>query len=85
MSSSFSSGDSLTLTSQGNPTHIGFDNSGARYFDGKLDEAAIYDTVLSDSQIAAHYLAAEVVPEPATLAVAMMGLLVLAARRRRRA
>ena len=78
-------GDSLTLTSQGNPTHIGFDNSGARYFDGKLDEAAIYDTVLSDSQIAAHYLAAEVVPEPATLAVAMMGLLVLAARRRRRA
>ena len=79
-------GDNLTLTSQSNPTYIGFDNAtGSRYFDGNLDEAAIYGAVLSDSQIAAHYLAAEVVPEPATLAVAAMGLLVLAARRKRRA
>jgi hypothetical protein len=60
----------------------------ARYFDGKLDEFAIYDSVLSAEQVQAHFDAASnVIPEPSTILLAALGLLGLlgCGRRRRRA
>jgi hypothetical protein len=59
-------------------------------FDGLIDEVAIYDSVLSPAQIAAHYAAASAiaptagVPEPSTLLLAGLGLCGLLMRRRRR-
>jgi len=47
--------------------------------DGLLDEVALYDYALGPDQILAHYQAA--VPEPAALALALLGLLGLAIRR----
>ena len=54
-----------------------------QYFDGTLDEIAIYDYALTSEQIHAHY-AAGVVPEPATTTLVAGGLLALLAQRRRR-
>ena len=61
--------------------------NGARYFDGKMDEFAIYDSVLSADQVQAHFDAASnVIPEPSTILLAALGLLGLlgCGRRRRR-
>jgi len=84
--SSFTLGD---LWTGGNQwllgTHSG-DAAGTgpiQYFDGTLDEIAVYDYALTADQIQAHY-AAGVVPEPATTALMGAGLLALLARRRRR-
>jgi hypothetical protein len=78
-------GESLTLTGSADPTYIGFDDAGTnRYFNGQLDEAAIYGSVLTDSQLAEHYLASEVIPEPATLCVLALGGLAVLRRRRKK-
>lgn len=59
---------------------------GFGYWNGTLDEAAVYGYVLSDAQVAAHFAAGtNPVPEPATLAGAgLAALAVLAVRRRHR-
>lgn len=53
------------------------------YWDGAIDELAIYNTVLSDSQV--QQLAGNVVPEPSTYALMLIGIagLVLISYRRR--
>ena len=57
---------------------IGANSFGIRYTGG-IDEVALYDTVLSQEQIAAHYNA---VPEPASFGLLAIGSVLLAARRR---
>jgi len=52
------------------------------YFQGTIDEVALYDYALSREQIYDHYL--EGVPEPATLSLLGLGLLAIARRRKRR-
>lgn len=64
---------------------IGFrDNrsGGNGEFPGLIDNVGIYDYALSDTQIAAHYAAGIVIPEPSS--VAAVGLLGLLGLRRRR-
>jgi hypothetical protein len=56
-------------------------NSGS-WFQGGIDEAAIYDTALSAEQIKNHYDAATVVPEPGSLTLITLGGLLFARRRR---
>ncbi len=59
--------------------------TGRSTFHGRIDEAAVYDTALSGTQIAAHYQAS-MVPEPGTLALlatGLIGLLAYAWRKRR--
>jgi hypothetical protein len=51
------------------------------FFNGKLDEAAVYDYALSLDQIRAHYAAA--VPEPSSLVMLLLGGIGIAAWRRR--
>jgi len=84
-----STGGTLTgaINNSTQPVYIGFDNAGARWFDGMLDEVAIYDYALSADMIGQHYLAAAYTPEPSTLALLSLGALGLLAhaRRRRRA
>lgn len=62
-------------------------NIGARptglYFNGSLDEVAVYDGALSASSIAAHYNAAFLVPEPGSATLLATGLCLLALRRSR--
>jgi hypothetical protein len=55
-------------------------DSGYRSYDGLLDELAIYDSVLSDTQILEH---ATFVPEPSSTALLGLGGLALIMRRRR--
>lgn len=51
-------------------------------FDGVIDEVAVYDgTALAAGRISAHYAAG--IPEPATLAVVVLGFLGVGVRRRR--
>ncbi len=58
-----------------------------RFFNGELDEFAIYDSILAPERIEAHYLARDGatagIPEPATATLALLGLLGLAGRHRR--
>jgi MYXO-CTERM domain-containing protein len=55
------------------------------YFDGLIDEVAVYNYALGEDRVRAHYAAATV-PEPASAAMMLLlfGLLVPALRRRRR-
>lgn len=53
-----------------------------RFFDGKIDEVAFYDSALSAQDIAAHYAAATV-PEPSSAALLGLGGLALILRRRK--
>ncbi len=51
---------------------------GPRYFQGSIDEVAVFDRALTASEVANLYAAASVIPEPATTALAG-GVLALAA------
>jgi len=59
-----------------------FSGSNSFAFEGFIDEAAAYGSVLSGSNILAHYNAA-IVPEPTSLAMAITGIVVFARVRRR--
>ena len=62
-------------------------DGGYRPYDGLLDEVAIYGTVLDATTITAHYnagVAVGIVSEPSTLTPALLGLVALGLRRRRR-
>ena len=64
---------------------IGLGHVGTRWFSGLLDEVAIYDTVLSEARIVAHFDAGNnPIPEPSTFVLLTLGLLGLFARGRRR-
>ena len=59
--------------------------NGARYFDGRMDDFAIYDSVLDVDQVQAHFEAASnVIPEPSSIVLAALGLLGLIGHGRRR-
>lgn len=75
-------GDIIAAT----PIRIASGYSGGRFFDGWLDEVAIYRTALSEAQIDAHIAAASQVstPEPLSAGVLAAGGTALAALRRRR-
>jgi len=55
--------------------------TGTRNLDGRVDEVAVYDKVLSPAQISAHYAAA--VPEPSSTALLGLAGLALVMRRRK--
>ena len=60
---------------------IGANTLDGRYYQGLIDEAALYNTALSAADVAAHYNAA--VPEPVTGALLGLGLLGMGWARRR--
>lgn len=62
-------------------TGSGATAQGVNFFDGSIDEVAIYNTALTASTIAAHYQSA--VPEPASLGLICLPALALLSRRRR--
>jgi hypothetical protein len=64
---------------------IGSGFSNGRFFDGLIDEVAIYRTALSEAQIDTHFAAANqaATPEPATLAMFGIAVAGLAGLRRR--
>jgi hypothetical protein len=74
-------GDVIAAT----PIRVGAGYVGGRFFDGWIDEVAIYRTALSEAQIDAHIAAASqtATPEPASMALLGAGLLGLAGLRRR--
>ena len=55
---------------------------GARNLDGRIDEVAIYDSVLSPTDVAVHFTAASI-PEPSGAILLMIGGALCAIRRRR--
>ena len=57
--------------------------NGIRYFDGLIDEVALYGSALSETTVAEHY-AIGTIPEPATLTLLLLGGAGVMARRRRR-
>jgi hypothetical protein len=65
---------------------IGSGFSNGRFFEGLIDEVAIYQTALTEAQVDAHYAAAFDVetPEPAAVGLFATGLAALGALRRRR-
>lgn len=65
-------------------TAIGRGFANGRFFNGAIDEVAIYQTALTGSQIAAQIAAAADVSEPASLVLLGGALLGLAAVRRTR-
>jgi hypothetical protein len=67
--------DRLTLGSESNRWYL------YNGFVGLLDEVAIYDTVLSANQVAAHY-AAGTIPEPATLSLLGLGAMAMLRRKK---
>ena len=74
------------IQSTSQAVRIGYLGGDFNFFDGLLDEIALYNTALSDAQIAAHYQAA-FVPEPGTFALLGLGgagLLAFGRRRQRR-
>lgn len=70
------------LTASGQPVYIGYDNLANRYFDGFIDEVAIFDYALSFAQIRGHWM--EAVPEPGTCTLLALGTLGLLRRRRKK-
>lgn len=75
-------GTGQTITGSNNPLYIGFDAGGPnRYFDGLIDEVAMYDYALSPEQVWAHFAA---VPEPGSAVLLLAALMAAAVRRRRR-
>ena len=50
-----------------------------QYFDGAIDEVAVYDYALTATQIQNHY---SVAPEPATLGLMLLGGLAMLRRKR---
>lgn len=79
-----SSAGGLTITSSpDNGVRIGSGYNQIRFFDGLVDEVAIYDTALSEERILKHFKAT---PEPSTLmslTIGGIGGLLLLLRRRR--
>jgi hypothetical protein len=69
-----------------NNNWLGRSQWGDPLFDGLYDEVRIYDHALSGARVAANFTAGadQVVPEPATLALAASGLAVVAASSRRK-
>ncbi|MCH8044121.1 MAG: PEP-CTERM sorting domain-containing protein [Planctomycetes bacterium] len=61
------------------------EGNGNFFFEGDIDEVAVYDTALSPERVLAHYEAGiNPIPEPSTLVLSFLGLMGLLAARRRR-
>jgi hypothetical protein len=75
-----------TIPISGNPLIIGGVGSFSAYFKGVVDQAAIYDTKLTDSEIAANWAAGPVViPEPTTVLLVIVGCGLMMVFKRRKA
>jgi hypothetical protein len=68
-------GDNVDISSPGQPVQVGQLNGGT-WFDGPMDEFAIYDYALTDAQILAQYQTA-LIPEPSGLVLLVAGVLFL--------
>lgn len=65
-----------SLGNPGNALRISRENYGVGFFDGRIDEVAIYGTALSASRIAAHYTAGtSSAPPAATVDLSLAGVL----------